>query len=112
MLVLSRRKDERIVIGGSIVITVIEVKGDKVRLGIEAPKEVSVHRHEVHAAIAEEQRLAEAEASGAGSAPASPPAVVPVLVPAAPPALGPDDRGLAPSSATVPATERRELPPR
>ena len=62
MLVLSRRKDERIVIGGSIVITVIEVKGDKVRLGIEAPKEVSVHRQEVHAAIAEEQRLAEAEA--------------------------------------------------
>ena len=110
MLVLSRRKDERIVIGGSIVITVIEVKGDKVRLGIEAPKEVSVHRHEVHAAIAEEQRLAEAEASGAGSAPASQPAVV--LVPAAAPALGPDDRGLAPSSATVPATERRELPPR
>ena len=110
MLVLSRRKDERIVIGGSIVITVIEVKGDKVRLGIEAPKEVSVHRHEVHAAIAEEQRLAEAEASGAGSAPASQPAVV--LVPAAAPAPGPDDRGLAPSSATVPATERRELPPR
>ena len=108
MLVLSRRKDERIVIGGSIVITVIEVKGDKVRLGIEAPKEVSVHRQEVHAAIAEEQRLAEAEASRVGGAPAPQPAVVPADAST----LGPDDRGIAPSSATIPASERRELPPR
>jgi carbon storage regulator len=112
MLVLSRRKDERIVIGGSIVITVIEVKGDKVRLGIEAPKEVSVHRQEVHAAIAEEQRLAEAEAIRVGGAPAPQPAVVPALVPADASTLGPDDRGVAPSSATIPASERRELPPR
>jgi carbon storage regulator len=47
MLVLSRKRDERIVIGENIVITVVEVRGDKVRLGIEAPTEVPVHRQEV-----------------------------------------------------------------
>ena len=47
MLVLSRKRDERIVIGDNIVITVVEVRGDKVRLGIEAPIEVPVHRQEV-----------------------------------------------------------------
>jgi len=64
MLVLSRRKDERIVIDGSIIITVIEIKGEKVRLGIEAPIEVPVHRYEVHAAIAAEQRSEESESAG------------------------------------------------
>lgn len=47
MLVLSRKKDESIIIGDDIRITVIEVRGDKVRLGIEAPPHVSVHREEV-----------------------------------------------------------------
>jgi carbon storage regulator len=47
MLVLSRKRDERIVIGDNIVITVVEVRGDKVRLGIDAPAEVPVHRQEV-----------------------------------------------------------------
>ena len=47
MLVLSRKRDERIVIGDNIIITVVEVRGDKVRLGIEAPTEVPVHRQEV-----------------------------------------------------------------
>lgn len=51
MLVLSRKRDEKIVIGGGITITVVEIRGDKVRLGIEAPKEVGVHRAEVWAAI-------------------------------------------------------------
>ena len=51
MLVLSRKKNESIVIGENIVVMVIEVRGDKVRLGIDAPKEVSVHRHEVYEAI-------------------------------------------------------------
>lgn len=51
MLVLSRKRDERIVIGGNIVITVIEVRGDKVRLGITAPVDVPVHRQEVYDAI-------------------------------------------------------------
>ena len=47
MLVLTRKVDERIVIGDNIVITVVEVRGDKVRLGIEAPPEVPVHRQEI-----------------------------------------------------------------
>jgi carbon storage regulator len=55
MLVLSRKKNERIVIGDNIVITVVEVRGDRVRLGIEAPQEVPIHRSEVHAAIRQEQ---------------------------------------------------------
>lgn len=51
MLVLSRKKDEKIIIGDGITIMVIEVRGDKVRLGIDAPKEISVHREEVYNAI-------------------------------------------------------------
>ncbi len=47
MLVLSRKKNESIVIDESIVITVVEIRGDKVRLGIEAPRDVSIHRNEV-----------------------------------------------------------------
>ncbi len=51
MLVLSRKKNESVVINSDVVITVIEVRGDKVRLGIVAPKDVSVHREEVYEAI-------------------------------------------------------------
>lgn len=51
MLVLSRKKNESIVINSDIVITVVEIRGDKVRLGIVAPKEVPVHREEVYQAI-------------------------------------------------------------
>ncbi len=51
MLVLSRHKDESILIGDDVVITVIEIRGDKVRLGIEAPRSVPVHRREVYEAI-------------------------------------------------------------
>lgn len=51
MLVLSRKKNESIVISNDIVITVVEIRGDKVRLGIEAPKDVPVHRQEVYEAI-------------------------------------------------------------
>ena len=47
MLVLSRKRDERIVIGDNIVITIVDVRGDKVRVGIEAPPEIPVHRQEV-----------------------------------------------------------------
>lgn len=47
MLILSRKKGESIVIGDDIVITVVEIRGDKVRLGIEAPRSVPVHRYEV-----------------------------------------------------------------
>ena len=51
MLVLSRKKNESIIINDDIVVTVVEIRGDKVRLGIEAPKDVSVHRREVYEAI-------------------------------------------------------------
>ena len=51
MLVLSRKKIESIVINNDITVTVVEIRGDKVRLGIVAPKEVPVHRQEVYDAI-------------------------------------------------------------
>ncbi len=51
MLVLSRKKNETIVINDNITVTVIEIRGDKIRLGIEAPRNVSVHRLEVYNAI-------------------------------------------------------------
>lgn len=51
MLVLSRKKDESVVINDNIVVTIIEIRGDKVRLGIQAPREVPVHRSEVYEAI-------------------------------------------------------------
>jgi carbon storage regulator len=51
MLVLSRKKNESIVINNDIIVTVVEIRGDKVRLGIVAPKEVPVHRQEVFEAI-------------------------------------------------------------
>ena len=51
MLVLSRHRDESIMIGDNIVITVVDVRGDKVRLGIDAPTDIPVHRQEVYDAI-------------------------------------------------------------
>jgi carbon storage regulator len=51
MLVLSRKKNESIVINNDIRIVVVEIRGDKVRLGVEAPREVPVHRREVYEAI-------------------------------------------------------------
>lgn len=54
MLVLSRKQDEKIIIGDSITLMVVSIQGDKVRLGIEAPKEVSIHREEVYKAIQSE----------------------------------------------------------
>jgi len=55
MLVLSRQKDESIIIGDDVEIIIVDVRGDKVRLGITAPKEVSVHRREVYDAIQREK---------------------------------------------------------
>jgi carbon storage regulator len=63
MLVLSRKKNESIVVNDSIVITVVEIRGDKVRLGIEAPREVPIHRSEVHAAIAAQEEQLPSEQS-------------------------------------------------
>ena len=55
MLVLSRHRDESIIIGDNIVITVVDIRGDKVRLGIQAPADVPVHRQEVYEAIQRER---------------------------------------------------------
>lgn len=55
MLVLSRKKDEKIVIGDNITLMVIEIRGDKVRLGIDAPRDVTVHREEIYDAIKREE---------------------------------------------------------
>lgn len=58
MLVLSRKKNESIVINNDITIVVVEIRGDKVRLGVEAPKEVPVHRREVYDAIKRNEQMA------------------------------------------------------
>ncbi len=67
MLVLSRKKNESIVINDDITIVVVEIRGDKVRLGIEAPKEVPVHRNEVYEAI---RRNAQVDHETGASSPA------------------------------------------
>jgi len=77
VLVLSRRVGERLLIAGDIVVTVIEVRGDGVRLGIDAPKDVRVHRAEVLEAV----RSANAEAAAADEGTAD--AVRGLLAPAA-----------------------------
>ena len=58
MLVLSRQRDESIIIGDDIVVTIVDVRGDKVKLGIDAPQDVSVHRREVYEAIRRENQQA------------------------------------------------------
>ncbi|MEM1208942.1 MAG: carbon storage regulator CsrA [Planctomycetota bacterium] len=65
MLVLSRQRDETIMIGDDVEITVVDIRGDKVRIGINAPRSVRVHRKEVYEAIQREN----AEASQAAVAP-------------------------------------------
>jgi carbon storage regulator len=62
MLVLSRKKNESIVINDDITIVVVEIRGDKVRLGVEAPKEVPVHRREVFDAIRRNESAAGSKA--------------------------------------------------
>ena len=68
MLVLSRKKNESIIINDDITIVVVEIRGDKVRLGVEAPKEVPVHRREVYEAI---QRSEQASAEKSADKPTS-----------------------------------------
>ncbi|MCU0914967.1 MAG: carbon storage regulator CsrA [Planctomycetes bacterium] len=61
MLVLSRQKDESIMIGDEVEITIVDVRGDKVRLGITAPKNIPVHRREIYDAIQREKAQKEGE---------------------------------------------------
>ncbi len=58
MLVLSRKRDESIIIGDDIVITVVDIKGEQVKIGVTAPKSVSIHRKEVYEAIQQENLAA------------------------------------------------------
>ncbi|MGO9115616.1 MAG: carbon storage regulator CsrA [Thermoguttaceae bacterium] len=74
MLVLSRQRDESIMIGDKVIITIVDIRGDKVRLGIEAPEEIPVHRQEVYEAIKRDGRHSgrgrdrDPQASGQGNA--------------------------------------------
>ncbi len=63
MLVLSRHKGERIVIGNDIVLTVVEIRGDRVRLGFTGPQEVPIHREEVFQRVIQEQHAEQNAAS-------------------------------------------------
>lgn len=62
MLVLSRREAESIIIGGDIVVTVVSIRGDQVRIGIDAPRSIAVHRQEVALAIEAANKAALASA--------------------------------------------------
>ena len=73
MLVLSRQRDETIVIGDDIEVTIVDIRGDKVRLGINAPKSVSVHRKEVYDAIRRENRARQQAPPAGPPLPAQPP---------------------------------------
>lgn len=66
MLVLTRKPGERLVISDNIVITVVEVKGDNIRIGIEAPRDVKVFRGEIYDAIVAENRQAALTTGPAG----------------------------------------------
>lgn len=70
MLVLSRQRGETVIIEGGIEVTIIDVRGEKVRLGITAPKDVAVHRKEVFEAI---QRSKSENKDGGGGTPGTPP---------------------------------------
>ena len=73
MLVLSRQRDESIVIGENVVVTIVDIRGDKVRLGIQAPGEIPVHRQEVFEAIQRENRRGgQSPAGGPSTKPAGP----------------------------------------
>lgn len=72
MLVLSRQRDESIMIGDNIVITIVGIRGDKVRLGINAPSEIPVHRAEVYEAI-QRENLRAARLENKSGTPNTPP---------------------------------------
>ena len=61
MLVLSRKKDESIMIGDDVEIIIVDVRGDKVKLGIKAPRSISVHRKEIYDAIQQEKNQNDSE---------------------------------------------------
>ena len=74
MLVLTRRKNQSIVIGDDIVVTVLDVQGDSIRIGITAPRHVQVYREELVAAVTAANSTAVLGAAGDSAAPPAPPA--------------------------------------
>jgi carbon storage regulator len=72
MLVLSRQRDESIMIGDDVVVSIVDIRGDKVRLGIKAPAEIPVHRQEVYEAIKKEQARADGPQTADTPRPACP----------------------------------------
>jgi carbon storage regulator len=64
MLVLTRRVDESLTIGDSITVTVLSIEGDKVKLGIKAPREITILRHEIYQAVQEQNKLEKRLAEG------------------------------------------------
>lgn len=91
MLVLTRAKDESIIIGDNIEITVVDIRGDKVRLGVNAPNHVPVHRKEVYDAILKEKQAAAAEEEALKSGRVPHPVPHPVLGRKLTPPQGDDD---------------------
>lgn len=67
MLVLTRRPGESIVIGNEVVVTVLEVRGDQIRVGVDAPRSIQVHREEVYREVQRENERAASSAARAGS---------------------------------------------
>lgn len=68
MLILTRKLDERIVVQGDIEIAVLEIRGDQVKLGVQAPRDVKVYRKEIYEAIQTENRAALASSAAAATA--------------------------------------------
>ncbi len=67
MLILTRRVGETLMIGDDVTVTVLGVKGNQVRIGVNAPKDVSVHREEIYERIKKEQQLQQQGSAGAGN---------------------------------------------
>lgn len=111
MLVLSRLRDETIMIGDDIEVTVVDIRGDKVRLGINAPTRIAVHRKEVYEAIKREnQQAARVDPAAAGALRDAARSVSPIR----PRTPGPGRLAAAPLNVAQPlppAAGRREMDP-
>ncbi len=71
MLVLSRRTDEKLIIGENVTVTILSIKGNQVRIGIEAPADVKVHREEIYQRIVQEEKALNGGDWARGPAPAA-----------------------------------------